>query len=45
MNWICLSAIFGNVSSYKFYWTEAILNQMAMFPDQESFLFRYLQIR
>lgn len=32
------SAIFGNVSeSYKFYWTEAILNQMAMFPDQREF--------
>ena len=32
------SAIFGNVSeSYKFYWTEAILNRMAMFPDQKEF--------
>ena len=32
------SAIFGNVSeSYKFYWTEAILNQMAIFPDQKEF--------
>lgn len=32
------SAIFGNVSeSYKFYWIEAILNCMAMCPDQRVF--------
>lgn len=37
------SAIFGNVSeSYKFYWTEAILNRMAEFPERNEFTFSEL---